>query len=80
MARSRPASLLLAAPCGSPRVRAQLRHNGLGGLEKDRPGASMARQGLQGRVHKPRRGLTRADAHAVELPDLLRTGFHRRGG
>ena len=37
----------------------------------------MARQGLQGRVRKPRRCLTRADAQAAELPDLLRRGFHR---
>ena len=35
----------------------------------------MARQGLQGRVRKPRRCLTRADAHAEELPDLLKRDF-----
>ena len=40
----------------------------------------MARQGLQGRARKPGRCLTRADAQAEELPDLLRTGCHRRGG
>ena len=36
-----------------------------------------ARQGLQGRVVKRRRGLTRADAQAAELPDLLKRDFDR---
>ena len=37
--------------------------------------ASMARQGLQGRVRKRRRCLTRADARAEELPELLKRDF-----
>ena len=40
----------------------------------------MARQGLQGRVRKPRRGLTRANAQAEELPDLLERDFTAGAG
>ena len=35
----------------------------------------MIRQGLQGRMHKPRRCLTGADAHAEDLSDLLKRDF-----
>ena len=59
---------------GSPGVRAQLRHEGVA-VSKKTVEASMARQGLQGRVLKRRRGLTRADARAAVLPDLLKRDF-----
>ena len=59
---------------GSPRVRARLRQDGVA-VSKKTVEASMARQGLQGRVRKPRRCLTRVDAHAEKLPDLLKRDF-----
>ena len=59
---------------GSPRVRAQLRHEGVA-VSKKTVEASMARQGLQGRVRKRRRSLTRADARAAAFPDLLKRDF-----
>ena len=46
-------------------------------ISKKTAEASMTRQGLQGRVRKHKRGLTRADAQTEDLPDLFRTGFHR---
>ena len=60
---------------GSPRVRAQLRRDGLA-VSKKTVESSMARQGLQGRAPKRRRrGLTRADKAAAPVPDLLRRDF-----
>ena len=60
---------------GSPRVRAQLRRDGLA-VSKKTVEASMARQGLQGRSPKRRRrGLTRADKAAAVVPDLLKRDF-----
>jgi len=59
---------------GSPRVLAQLRRGGLAVSEKT-VGASMARQGLQGRPRRRRRGLTRPDAAAAPAPDLLGRDF-----
>ena len=64
---------------GSPRVRAQLRRDGLA-VSKKTVEASMARQGLQGRSPKRRRrGLTRADKVAAPAPDLLRRDFTAQG-
>ena len=59
---------------GSPRVHAQLRRDGLA-VSKKTVEASMARQGLQGRRRRRRRGLTRADKAADPVPDLLRRDF-----
>ncbi len=60
---------------GSPRVRAQLRRDGLA-VSKKTVEASMARQGLQGRPpRRRRRGLTRPDKAAAVVPDLLRRDF-----
>ncbi len=59
---------------GSPRVLAQLRRDGLA-VSKKTVEASMARQGLQGRTRRRRRGLTRADKAADPVPDLLRRDF-----
>ena len=59
---------------GSPRVRAQLRRGGLA-VSKKTVEASMARQGLQGRPKRRRRGLTRPDAAAAPAPDLLKRDF-----
>ena len=59
---------------GSPRVRAALRRSGLK-VSKKTVEASMARQGLQGRAPKRRRGLTRPDKRAEPVPDLLRRDF-----
>ena len=59
---------------GSPRVRAQLRRDGLA-VSKKSVEASMARQGLQGRTRRRRRGLTRPDRSAAPVPDLLRRDF-----
>jgi transposase InsO family protein len=59
---------------GSPRVRAQLRRDGLA-VSKKTVEASMARQGLQGRSPRRRRGLTRPDKAAAPVADLLRRDF-----
>ena len=59
---------------GSPRVRAQLRSEGLM-VSKKTVEASMARQGLQARVKRRHRGLTRADKAAEPIPDLLERDF-----
>jgi transposase InsO family protein len=59
---------------GSPRVHAQLRRDGVA-VSKKTVEASMARQGLQGRRRRRRRGLTRADKAADPVPDLLRRDF-----
>ena len=59
---------------GSPRVRAQLRRDGHA-VSKKTVEASMARQGLQGRPKRRRRGLTRPDAAAAAAPDLLGRDF-----
>ncbi len=59
---------------GSPRVLAQLRRGGHE-VSKKTVEASMARQGLQGRPRKRRRGLTRPDAAAAPAPDLLGRDF-----
>ena len=59
---------------GSPRVRAQLRRDGLA-VSKKTVEASMARQGIQGRRRRRRRGLTRPDKTAAAAPDLLRRDF-----
>ena len=63
---------------GSPRVRAELRRSGLKASKKTVE-ASMARQGLQGRAPKRRRGLTRPDRRAAPVPDLLRRDFTAGG-
>ena len=59
---------------GSPRVLADLRDGGEK-VSKKTVEASMARQGLQGRPRKARRGLTRSDKRAAPIPDLLRRDF-----
>ncbi len=59
---------------GSPRVLAQLRRDGHT-VSKKSVEASMARQGLQGRRRRRRRGLTRADKAADPVPDLLERDF-----
>lgn len=59
---------------GSPRVRAQLRRDGLA-VSKKSVEASMARQGLAGRSRHRRRGLTRPDKSADPPPDLLGRDF-----
>jgi transposase InsO family protein len=59
---------------GSPRALAQLRRDGHT-VSKKTVEASMARQGLQGRRRRRRRGLTRADKAAGPVPDLLRRDF-----
>ena len=56
---------------GSPRVRAALRRSGPE-VSKKTVESSMARQGLQGRARRRRRGLTRPDRRAGPVPDLLR--------
>ena len=63
---------------GSPRVRAALRRSGLK-VSKKTVESSMARQGLQGRAPKRRRGLTRPDKRAEPVPDLLRRDFTAGG-
>ena len=59
---------------GSPRVRAQLRRDGVA-VSKKTVEASMARPGLQGRPRRRRRGLTRPDRSAAPVPDLLGRDF-----
>ena len=59
---------------GSPRVPADLRAEGWR-VSKKTVEASMARQGLQGRSPKRRRGLTRPDSRARPAPDLLSRDF-----
>ncbi len=59
---------------GSPRVHALLRRDGLA-VSKKTVESSMARQGLQGRKKRRRRGLTRADKAADPVPDLLERDF-----
>ena len=67
-----------AGTYGSPRVRAQLRRDGLA-VSKKSVEASMARQGLQGRPRRRRRrGLTRPDRGADPVPDLLERDFTAR--
>ena len=63
---------------GSPRVRAELRRSGRE-VSKKTVEASMARQGLQGRARRRRRGLTRPDKRAEPVPDLLRRDFTADG-
>ena len=59
---------------GSPRVHAQLRSQGCK-VSRKTVEASMARQGLQARLKRRRRGLTRPDKTARPAPDLLRRDF-----
>lgn len=59
---------------GSPRVRAQLRRDGVA-VSKKTVEASMARQGLQARTRRRRRSLTRPDKAAAPAPDLLQRDF-----
>ena len=59
---------------GSPRVLADLRAAGWR-VSKKTVEASMARQGLQGRRPRRRRGLTRPDQGARPAPDLLGRDF-----
>ena len=60
---------------GSPRVLADLRDVGVR-VTKKTVEASMARQGLQGRVPKGRsKGLTRPDKRAATIADLLKRDF-----
>ena len=63
---------------GSPRVRAELRRSGRK-VSKKTVESSMARQGLQGRARRRRRGLTRPDKRAEPVPDLLRRDFTAGG-
>ena len=63
---------------GSPRVRAELRRSGRE-VSKKTVESSMARQGLQGRSRRRRRGLTRPDKRAEPVPDLLRRDFTAGG-
>ena len=63
---------------GSPRVRAALRRSGRE-VSKKTVESSMARQGLQGRSRRRRRGLTRPDKRAEPVPDLLRRDFTADG-
>ena len=63
---------------GSPSVRAELRRSGRE-VSKKTVEASMARQGLQGRSRRRRRGLTRPDKRAEPVPDLLRRDFTADG-
>ena len=63
---------------GSPRVRAELRRSGRK-VSKKTVESSMARQGLQGRSRRRRRGLTRPDKRAEPVPDLLRRDFTADG-
>ena len=63
---------------GSPRVRAALRRSGRE-VSKKTVESSMARQGLQGRSRRRRRGLTRPDKRAEPVPDLLRRDFTAGG-
>ena len=63
---------------GSPRVLADLRAEGWR-VSKKTVEASMARQGLQGRRPRRRRGLTRPDQAAVPAPDLLGRDFSAEG-
>ena len=59
---------------GSPRVLADLRADGWR-VSKKTVESSMARQGLQARSPRRRRGLTRPDRAARPAPDLLRRDF-----
>jgi len=59
---------------GSPRVRAQLRRDGLA-VSKKSVEASMTRLGLNARPRRRRRGLTRPDAAAAPAPDLIQRDF-----
>ena len=63
---------------GSPRVLADLRAEGWR-VSKKTVEASMARQGLQGRSPRRRRGLTRPDQSARPAPDLLGRDFSADG-
>ena len=63
---------------GSPRVRAQLRRDGVA-VSKKTVEASMARQGLCARAKRRRRGLTRTDKAAAVVQDLLRRDFTADG-
>ena len=63
---------------GSPRVRAELRRSGRKASKKTVE-SSMARQGLQGRAPKRRKGLTRPDKRAEPVPDLLGRDFTAGG-
>ena len=59
---------------GSPRLHAQLRLDGHT-VSRKTVEASMARQGLQARLKRRRRGLTRPDKTARPAPDLLKRDF-----
>jgi putative transposase len=59
---------------GSPRVHAELVDEGWR-VSVNTVAASMARQGLQARPKRGRRGLTRADKRARKFPDLLGRDF-----
>ena len=63
---------------GSPRVRAQLRRDGVA-VSKKTVEASMARQGLCASAKRRRRGLTRTDKAAAVVQDLLRRDFTADG-
>ena len=76
-ARSRPASLLLAVPCGSPRVRAQLRPRRRSRLEEGRggvdgpPGSARPRPQTQARPDQSERagrGAARPAPNGISPP------------
>ena len=76
--RSPRASEPRAGPTGPPRVLADLRAEGWR-VSKKTVEASMARQGLQGRRPRRRRGLTRPDQSARPAPDLPGRDFSADG-
>ena len=80
MAKSRPVSLLLAGTAARPECVPSCAETALAVSEKTVQGRRWPARASRGRVLGRRRCLTRSDARAAGLFDLLRAGFHRRGG